>query len=312
MTLKISLAEEGSNGEDFELITYEDKTVSDALFHMNAQTDKQLVFGLTKVIFFGEKLARDDIQQLLIFFKERLDIRETTFLGMAKPTAHTVLEYKPKGQAMTGSFYYTLFEYSDTATNITSLTLYEAYRSITEEGITSAMPVVDLRAKGLYAEQVVWLDKRRVRVELNTEESNIYRLLTKGVTEGVIDLVHDGVTYSIRINHGKSRFQVGKEKAVFHIQIKGSVAENSDHKIHLSERFDAKLAKALKEKLASDITSLLEMGQKNDVDPLGLGLRYRSRTFRQGPSIPAWSSIYPKIKFEVIPKCTINNEGSTQ
>ncbi len=57
-----------------------------------------------------------------------------------------------------------------------------------------------------------------------------------------------------------------------------------------------------------DIEALLKKIQKAELDPIGFGLRYRSRHFNKD-DWEEWKRIYPHIKFKVQSKVQIEDTG---
>lgn len=58
------------------------------------------------------------------------------------------------------------------------------------------------------------------------------------------------------------------------------------------------------------INSLLKKLQKEEVDPLGFGLRYRAtETGKESNKIEKWDEMYPDVQFKVNITVDMNNVG---
>ena len=60
------------------------------------------------------------------------------------------------------------------------------------------------------------------------------------------------------------------------------------------------------------ILTFLSTMQKNEVDPIGFGLRYQATHLDDQNRVDEWNRIYPNLKFEVSVKVDIKDIGTTE
>ncbi|UPG65968.1 hypothetical protein MVE64_21630 [Metabacillus endolithicus] len=93
----------------------------------------------------------------------------------------------------------------------------------------------------------------------------------------------------------------------FDVQLSGIVEEAFET---LDEAKANEYEKAVKMEVEEQINSLLKKLQKEEVDPLGFGLRYRAtETGKESNKIEKWDEMYPDVQFKVNITVDMNNVG---
>lgn len=310
--LKISLSkgDPKTTGGSFTLLTLDANSISTAISLLKSRTDKELVYGHIKAILIGENVAKKDIRPLLDFFMRNPSIHKASYLSVAKPTAYEVLQFNPPEEQVTGSFVSSLFTTTGSESPyIKEVTLFDAYRRVTEAGIDIAMPVIEANEKNLQVDKIALFNKKNIQMALTPEESQIFRLLTKGIHTGHIRLKTNDGTYDVDIANGKTKFKLkqGQEEtlAVFRINLNGYISEKMEYQETLSEKILRELEMQAENKIQVDVKHLLQKIQKKELDPIGFGLRYRSRHLNPNKDELKWNDIYPQLEFQVAPECKI-------
>lgn len=313
VTLKISLSkgDPTTTGSDFTILSYDANSISEALTHMKSMTDKELFYGQTSTILIGEKIAINDIQPILHYFLKRPDIQRTSYLSVAVPTAYQVLEYKPKIEQVAGSYLFSIFEDSSTdSPYVEALTLFDAHRRETEDGINIAMPIIEVENKTIQVDKIALFSKTGMESKLNPKESQLYRLLTVGVTNGSTSIETKDGAFTIKISKGNGRLKIKKERddmssVIFNIKLKATVEEKIDNQISLSHDQIKKLQVETEKKIKNEINSLLEKIQKSQLDPIGIGLKFNANNFNHKDL----NEFYSNLKFTVTVDCRIVDAG---
>lgn len=313
VTLKISLSkgDPTTTGSDFTILSYDANSISEALTHMKSMTDKELFYGQTSTILIGEKIAINDIQPILHYFLKRPDIQRTSYLSVAVPTAYQVLEYKPKIEQVAGSYLFSIFEDSSTdSPYVEALTLFDAHRRETEDGINIAMPIIEVENKTIQVDKIALFSKTGMESKLNPKESQLYRLLTVGVTNGSTSIETKEGAFTIKISKGNGRLKIKKERddmssVIFNIKLKATVEEKIDNQISLSHDQIKKLQVETEKKIKSEINSLLEKIQKSQLDPIGIGLKFNANNFNHKDL----NEFYSNLKVKVTVDCRIVDAG---
>lgn len=313
VTLKISLSkgDPATTGAEFTLLSYDANSISEALKHLKSMTDKELFYGQTETILIGEKVAIKDIRPLLDYLVRRPDIQRTAYLSVAVPTAYQVLEFKPKVEQVAGSYLFSMFEESSTDSPYAkALTLFDAYRRVTEQGINIAMPIIEVQNQRMQVDSIGLLSKIGMEFKLNPTESELYRLLTVGIKNGSTNIETDDGAFNINISKGNARFKIEKAKSqmssvTFLIKLNATIEEKLDNQINLSNDQIKKIQNETERRIKGEVNSLLDTIQKTKLDPIGIGLKFNSTNFHHRDL----NDFYSNLEFIVKVNCKINNTG---
>ncbi len=266
---------------DFVILSSNSDSITEGLSLMKSQIDKELDFGHNSTLLIGEQLAKSNIQPILEYFVRRPDIQKTSYVSVAKPTAFDVLNFKPPEEMVTGSFLKSFYDFSKTESPyIDSLFLFDAYRRETEDGINIAMPIVEKIKSQLEVDQIALFNKYKMLMELSSNESETFRLLTTGIYNGNLNIRNKNGMYILNLEKGKSKYKlIDKNKSIkvnYTIMIKAIIEEKIDGLAIISEREMKDLRKQVEDKINTESTNLLKNIKKKDIDPIGFGLKYMS------------------------------------
>lgn len=301
---------------DFVILTSNTDSITEGLSLMKSQIDKELVFGHNNSLLIGEQLAKSNIQPILEFFVRRPDIQMTSYLSVARPNAFEVLNFKPAAEQVSGNFLKSFFDFSKTESPyIDSLFLYDAFRRETEDGITIAMPIVEKKKTQLEVDQIALFNKYKMLMELSSNESETFRLLTTGIYNGNLNVRNKNGMYIINMEKGKSKYKLKGQnrsiKANYTIKIKAIIEEKIDGLAIISKSEIAELRKQVEDKIDAEATDLLTKIKKQNLDPIGFGLRYMSRD-SENRKMDLWDKNYPKLSFNIKTKVEIKGTGLIQ
>ncbi|NIK71783.1 Ger(x)C family germination protein [Paenibacillus sp. BK720] len=306
--LKVSMSKGDPKniGSEFLLLKVNCNSISEGLERLRSMSDKKLEYGHVKVLLFGEEVARKDISLAVDYFMRRPDIQKIAYLSVGKPNSYELLKYKPKEEAVAGSYFFYTFERSRKQSPfVYAVPLYDASRRITTSGLDLTMPVVTYEHDALQINRIALFDKKQMKEELTSEESRLLKLLISGVHNDTLTLKTPNGDYSVTSEEGSAGFKLiagqghGKPMAVFSIRMRGALIEKLDDSAVISDDVKLALAKQAEEQIKSKAQQLLVKLRDERLDPLGLGLRYRARHFDHSNDLRTWSTLYPELEFQV-------------
>lgn len=284
VTLKISLfkGDPKQTGTDFVLLSADAGTISEALYKARAQTDKKLFFGHTKVILFGEELARKEIRPLLDFFVKNREFQKNAYLAVAEPNAYNVLLHRPQQEPVAGFFLYSIFYLNEyESSNVGTLTLFDAYRREIDPALNLAMPIVERQQERIRVERTALFNKSSIQLKLSPAESRLIALLTTGVQDSEWIMHMDQGSYALKIVKGKASYSISESApaitARLQIRMTVRVEEQSNILMKAADANMQKIEQQMKRTVQADTERLLLRIRDNKLDPIGFGLRYRSR-----------------------------------
>lgn len=299
----------------------ESKSVSDAVHLLKSHIDKELDFGHAKVIIFGEKLLDEDMRILSDFFLRRRDLQQISWVSVGKPSAEDVLRAKPSSEVVGANVLFNIFSGIGTnSSNTVSTYLFDFRRQLMENGIDAVLPIIETDEKGetmIVDKAVVFKDKKE-KVKLNPNQSQVYNILSNKMKKGNFiipvpskkDETFTVLTHSVKTKYRlESLSDHSKYVVKMNVEMTGVIEES---KVLLpSSKLDEYNKLASKE-AKRQILDFLTTMQKNEVDPLGFGLRYQATHLDNQVKVKKWDQIYPDLEFEVSVKVDIKDVGTTE
>jgi spore germination protein KC len=294
----------------FQLVSEEANSISEAVRHLKAKTDKDLNYGHAKNLVIGNDLAKNNLEEVLDWAFRRRDIQRISYVAIADPSAEKILGIKPNSENVPGNWFILSFGKGGTDTAyIATEYLFDLFRRLKEPGEDPYIPIIKPYENIYVIDQVALYDKKQMRVVLNQDETRIFNVLLRNNNALLIRIDTDEVHYSLNIDTVKVKYAFHKTaKGEPYIELAYSakgIAEESEKRINFKDiRHYEKISN---EVAAKRVTDLLIKMQKNGVDPLGFGQRYKA-SHHSKTEWTDWVKLYPTITFVV--KANIIIEGT--
>ncbi|MEV5025915.1 Ger(x)C family spore germination protein [Paenibacillus sp. LPE1-1-1.1] len=294
-----------------QIETIDTASVAEGVRMLKAYVDKELDFGHCKVFLIGEKLARQDYQNLLQWMSRRRDIQSVADIAIGKPDAETLLQVMPVSERYPGNTLFLSFGADGTESSYTYVeSLSDFARRASEKGLDPLMPVIQKDSKESYIiNRTALLSKKRMKLVLSPSESQLYNQLAKDFTKSSMHGMFEGMDLVVAITELHSKFQIGKvdgeDTVTMHVKMT-VVFEEAPRGLYETDW--ASIERALNQEYAKTCVALLKKIQKAKVDPIGFGLRYRA-THPGNGAWKQWQSMYPAIKFKVLADIKIEGTG---
>jgi len=290
---------------NYQLLSQEADSISEAIELMSASLDKQLYLGHAKVTIFGESLS-ENITQHIDWFVRRRGIQRIEYLALGRPTAREILALNQKSERLAGNSLIKSFDKEGgNSSFVIPSHLYQFYDRILEQGKDPFLPIVKVQENGkdtYEINQVSLFDKDKKVLELNPLETRIFKILLMKESHFEIMINENEYQYSLSVQQMKYKYKIFTpvEEAPFvhmKVKIKGT-AEESKH-LHFTESTD-EIEKITKRSIERSITELLVKMKNSHIDPLGFGLRYIATRHEGDQDYENWvRKVYPNLNFQV-------------
>ncbi|WP_139491490.1 Ger(x)C family spore germination protein [Brevibacillus dissolubilis] len=318
LKLAIPIGEPKSGEQKFQLISEEKDTIAEAVALMKSRVDKELDFGHTKAIVFGEKLVKEDMREVLDWFLRRRDIQLVAWLGAGKPDAYTVLSMKPKSERIPSNWLFLAFGNTGVESQyIVSIYLFDFYRHMTELGLDALLPVIEAKKEYLKIDTVDIFKDYRAALRLNTEETKNYRIVAEELSKLEIKVKDKNHEFIIYADRAKADYKIHTPKGGtpyldMQVKINGVIEEKVQPTSHDKPIPLHEYERIANEVVEKNMLALLQKLQKHQVDPIGFGLRYRSRHWNNQNEWKEWKNIYPQLEFRVSVDVHLQSPGGIQ
>ncbi|UJF34053.1 Ger(x)C family spore germination protein [Paenibacillus hexagrammi] len=297
----------------FQLVTQDAESITEAIRLLKSKVDKELDFGHAKMFVFGKELANKNIESPLDWFVRRRDIQMIGFVAIGEPTAEEVLNSGAISERLPANALFLSFDREGTESSyIMTENLSDFYRRFTERGKDPYLPIIRPVKDTFEIDQVAVLDKQKVKIILDTEETRVLNELVRNFEKVDIHTKEDSDSFDIAINHLKTKFNIldganaDLPKLQINVQADGMIEEASrqmyDDNWHVLEEMAERQMK-------QRVKNLMSQLQENNVDPIGFGLRYRAMGHTSKKEWQQWQEMYPKLPIDINMEMKILGSG---
>ncbi|WP_062107055.1 Ger(x)C family spore germination protein [Bacillus niameyensis] len=306
-----------SQGAKYSYLSREDSSLAGAIRILKTHTDKELDFGHSRIIIFGEKLIDHNINEVTDFLFRRRDIQMIAWVAVGDPSAEEVLKVETPSEMAASPTLTNLFSQNGVeSAYIVSTFLFDLRRKTFEPGIDPILPIIRVNKEKnkIMVNQSVVFKKHNEHVHLSSKftksynvlsnDINKYDLRVKGEDHQFIFSV-DSVDVKYKIDTSSLEQPIIKMK----IQIAGIIEESFKD---LSPKELDKYSKFASNTAKENVHEFLTAMQKENIDPLGFGLRYRATRLAQQDTLSQWENIYPNVKFEIHVDAKVKSTGTIE
>ncbi|MFZ7943512.1 Ger(x)C family spore germination protein [Neobacillus sp. 19] len=313
VSLKFAVPSEskGTN-TDFIIVSEKADSMSEAVRIIKTKVEKEIDFSHAKAVVFGEDIVKQNGNAgINYWFTRRRDIQGIAWGAIGKPSALDVLKVKPKSERIpSNAMFLALGKDGSETPYVISEFLFDYKYRLIERGIDPMLPIIEAKKDLLEINTVGLFNKSQMKLTLTPEETKILNFIRKreeksankikkGKTTIVIDTHKVKTKYKIYTPKGKTPYIKVK------VSLEGTLEETTRR---VSNAQLSYYEKAAEKSLNKEIEEVLVKIQKANLDPVGFGLRYRSRHFNKD-DWEEWQRIYPQIQFKVQSKMQIEDTG---
>ncbi|MCD9022756.1 Ger(x)C family spore germination protein [Cohnella silvisoli] len=295
-----------------ELESIEAPTIAESVRHIKSLVDKELDFGHCRVILFGKSLMERGVDEPLKWLSRRRDIQMVAFLGMAEPNSFHVLKLHPQSERYPGNALFLSFgsEGTESSYSVTEY-LFDWARRQSETGKDGYLPIVrrDIDSNSYRVDKVAFLDKKKLRLCLNSEETQLFNISAKHYDKSVIAIPFQGTRVVLALSQVKTRTNISHSdipEITFHIRATGFMEESPPNFLGGDMQ---QIQKHMQTEFNNQLEDLLYKVRDAGVDPYGFGLHYLATYFGRSNEWNHWMAAYPSVKFHVQSRIVIAKPG---
>lgn len=320
ITLKLAIPVSSIKQEkepSYQYLVHEGENVEEAVRILETHTDKVLEFGHTKIILINEALLEEEIKDFMDYFVRRGDIQTIAWVAAAKPSAEAILRTQPEGEAAVASPLTRFFGSTGTESPyIVSTYLYEFRRDFHGEGVDPIIPIVESNESGtqLIVNKSVVVKQRKKPLELSSSLTRDYNSLANSISGYSVKIVTDDLKLVLNMGTVKMKYKVindNERPTSIKIDVKMTgVISQSNKQLPLNnlDKYNKLASKEIKGHLEKLLTTL----QKEELDPFGFGLRYRTMQLYDKGTFKKWEEAYPNLPFDVNVDIALKSTGTIQ
>lgn len=295
--------------------------ISDALSKLQSKIPRKIFWGQCKVFIFGEKLAKEGIQEQLDFLLRHPQPRERANVFVSKGKGKPILESVPPLENYSGEV---IRELSDLHIGM-QVTLQNLDEMLTGKPRAAAIPLVKIlppeegqkKLQGIpYIVGTAVFKKDKMTGTMTEKETRGLLWLRDEMESYTVTLKPKGVKGEISLNPVSAKVKIipqiinDKWKVLVKIDTEGSVIQNGTN-LNLSNH---KAVKAVEQDFQKDIEKRLETAflntQEKKADILGLGKEFYRKYPKQFNKIENnWDEIFAEMEVEIDVAAHIRRQG---
>ncbi|MBM7652986.1 Ger(x)C family spore germination protein [Neobacillus cucumis] len=300
------------NQGEYQIVSQNANSMSEAVRIIKTKVDKEIDFSHAKVIVFSDDVVKKKGNAgMYYWFTRRRDIQKIAWVNIGKPTALDVLKVKPKSEYLpSNALFLALGKEGSETPYITSEFLFDLKYRLIERGIDPIMPIVKAKKDLLEINTAGIFNKSHLKLTLKPEETKMLNFLRNREEKSAMRVTKGDTTIVFDTHKVKTKFKlytpIGKTPFIkVNVSMKGNLEEASKRvPIAKLSAYENTAEKSVNKRIEKFLIKL----QKANLDPLGFGLRYRSRHFNDD-DWKQWKRIYPNIVFKVQSNIQIEDTG---
>lgn len=319
ITLSMAIPSDTTKGKELKYsnISTTSSSLAKALNTLKSEVDKDLDLGHVRIFIFDERLLPDELERVMDFLIRRRDFQMISWVAIGQPSAEAVLSLRPDYETALLNTVPNYFSDNGTESDvILSVYLFELRRELLEEGIDPNLPIIkaDTENKKLIVNQSLITSQKKPTVYLSSDETRVFKLLHNRARKLEIVIQNEDYHFVMYANVAKTKYKIiTKENEPptirMNINLRGFIEES------IRELDNAKLKKydeIVNKKIKEDTLALLKRFQKEEVDPLGFGLRYKATRLHTRDTYEEWRKLYPEVTFDIHVNTEIKSTGTIE
>jgi spore germination protein KC len=196
------------------------------------------------------------------------------------------------------------------STYVISEFLFDFKKRFSEKGLDPLLPIIKVKKNLFEIDKVGLLDKKGLKLTFTPKETMILNFFLNEEPKTALKIENGDQTFVVDVQGVKTNYKLmtDSQKQTYikvDIKLQGRIEEALFNINNKDLRQYEKMANTYTKKQVYDVLIKL---QKSKVDPLGFGLRYRSRHFEKD-DWETWERLYPEIKFKVKADIQIKDTG---
>lgn len=311
----VSISQSGENStmgkEVFTTVTHTGKNVRQRI---ESEATKRLVGGRLQAILYGESLARKGIYDYVDTYRRDPDVGRDLYLAVVSGKAEDIVNIESKMLKTPDVKTKELIQ-QNIQTNLPDINLHSFLYYYYGNNMDPVMPLLEkkqdhIKVKGI----ALFKDDKYIGKYITYEDGFLFKVLFGNFRDGLYEMKMKEDSYiNIQNISSNVKYEIedgnGSPKVTIKATIKGGLLEVQG--VDLKNRSAIpKIEKKAQKVFERELGRMVEMFQENNVDPLALGDRARSKT--RNFDRENWERVYPTIPVKVKVDVTLVQEGITE
>ncbi|GAF65348.1 hypothetical protein BTS2_2246 [Bacillus sp. TS-2] len=287
---------------------------------LNQRAQKPLVTGQLRMALFSEKLADEGLEPYILpLYRDPTVGNRILLVVIEEGEASELLTNTISSEEQVGVFLADLVMQNMERGPIPNVNLHEFLFDLYSDARDPYLPIIRKKDGSVDITGLALFDRDTMKMKVDVGESFYIKLLLsnagKSYHQFFVEVENEKMPIVIEVvrSHRKRHLEheEGEPKVTFKLDIKSEIYDTGGN-INLENKMEADdIEKQIEEEIVRSSERLLNMFRDHDIDPIGIGELYRSKTRKWHPD--EWAStIYHQVSFEVEANVTLNVAGAVE
>jgi spore germination protein len=312
------------NGEENTLaeglLSASAETLKGARILLNNRAQKPLVFGQLRLMLFSEELAKQGLEPYVDSLYRDPAVGNRIYLAIAEgDDAASFLEADQESGELSGGYLPDLIEHNMDTSILPSINMHQFLFSLYNDGRDPHLPVLKQGENGDFVWGTALFQGEKLHSMLDHDDSFILKIMkeTARLATKQFEVMNEGTSNFVVIENISSKAVRKLDKSgvnpvfTIHITINGAIEDYNGEENLDDESIIKGIELSVESQISNQAEDLLKQFQKDSIDPVGFGEKYRSTT-RNWDSDEWKNEIYPNAQFEVRTDLKIIQSGAIE
>ncbi|MDR0125617.1 MULTISPECIES: Ger(x)C family spore germination protein [Bacillus] len=306
----------------YQILSARSNTLSNIQFLVSEKSPFPVVMGQVQVILISEKLATEVgmIDLMNYIYRDPIIGARQVFAIVGGEVEDLLYTKMNQTNLNIGVYIADLLSQNMRNGNEPLTNQHIFMNQMLAKGVDAYLPYIKKTSNAIHVTGVALFDNEKMvdqipgdkaftfKAMIENHKNGIYefRLGDHAKTHVVIENIKSHVSYQIR----KTEHLRRKPKVTITIKLKGELKEFMKYKRIDSPSILQHVEKEVEKRVAQQGEDLVQAFKKQKIDPLGLGLRYRSKDKAMTPE--KWDEIYPDVDVHIKCQMKIVQTGVSQ
>jgi|GEM_PF-3315274 germination protein, Ger(x)C family len=293
-----------------ELLSLSGYTSSAIRELLSTQLDKPLNPGKLSVVLFSNDMALHGLKDELDVLYRNAYYSRKMLLAVVDGNSQQLLKAHFSSKEEKGMYLYTLLDTNIRKGILPGQNLHEFEYALAGKGLDPYLPLLKLQHDRVMISGTALFKDDQYELSINERQSQLMKLLMKDMKQGILEVKLDENTYLALENVGskvKYRFTKNADKDTITIELAIKAKIRDAASLPVLENELERIKTDIENNIKESEMALIELFQKHELDPLGLGdfTRGHVRNWNEKD----WKKVYPAMKIGLNVKVVLTETG---
>lgn len=290
-----------------EVLTTLANSDKEAMLAISRKTNRQIVSGQLRTIFFGLELAEHGIGERILTMNRDPIFGPRVKVAVVNGKAHDLLIKDYKQHPRTSRYVDQLLEKEANLNMIPEVRIYQFKRDWMDEGIDPVVPILKKGIDDIIVDGIALFQDDRYVGKIEPKQARVFFFLSGKFTGGALQMSfkEEGIDKPVQvlyssvvnrrkvnvIHHGPNGIEI-----VLNISVRGQLLEYNGKLDVASEEGQHRLEREIENYIKAEVEDIIKTMQQINADSIGIGRYVRNSMSYNDWKEMDWREVFPTIQ----------------